>query len=121
MRFVPQVDEYGDEIGDEKSQDEEEMLVGNDNIDITKEVQEELDQLEAAQVQTNPIADDDQAFYPIPANDAGYKYVLKEKFGHTEFREGQLEAVKIILEQKRNALVVLATGGGKSLCYQFCS
>lgn len=30
-----------------------------------------------------------------------------------------MEAIKIILEEKRNALVVLATGGGKSLIYQF--
>jgi superfamily II DNA helicase RecQ len=50
-------------------------------------------------------------------DDQGYTDVLKEKFGHTEFREGQMRAIKIILEQKENALVVLATGGGKSLCY----
>ena len=52
-------------------------------------------------------------------DDQGYVDVLKEKFGHTEFREGQMTAIKIILEKKQNALVVLATGGGKSLCYQF--
>jgi len=44
---------------------------------------------------------------------------LKAKFGHESFKEGQLEAIKIILERKQNALVVLATGGGKSLIYQF--
>ena len=45
--------------------------------------------------------------------------MLKERFGHDSFKEGQLEAIKIILEKKENALVVLATGGGKSLIYQF--
>lgn len=122
-QFAPAVDEDGEEIVEEKkSQEEDELLVGQDDaVELEKEVEEELDQLEAAQVKTNPIAEDDQAFYPIPANDAGYKYVLKEKFGHSEFREGQMEAIKVILEEKKNALVVLATGGGKSLCYQFCS
>lgn len=47
--------------------------------------------------------------------------MLQEKFGHTEFRDGQLKAVKILLEAKKNSLVVLATGGGKSLCYQFAT
>ena len=122
MRYAPQVDEYGDEIVDEKSEEDELLAdAAKDVVDIEKEVEAELNQLEAAQVKTNPVTDDDQAFYPIPANDKGYEFVLKEKFGHTSFREGQMEAIKIILEQKKNALVVLATGGGKSLCYQFCS
>ena len=43
--------------------------------------------------------------------------MLKERFGHENFKEGQLEAIKILLEKKKNALVVLATGGGKSLVY----
>ena len=62
---------------------------------------------------------DDKAKNDIPAEDEGYLQVLKARFGHDGFYEGQLEAVKIILEEKKNALVVLATGGGKSLCYQY--
>jgi len=42
---------------------------------------------------------------------------LQARFGHEDFLEGQLTAVKLIIEEKENALVVLATGGGKSLCY----
>jgi superfamily II DNA helicase RecQ len=53
----------------------------------------------------------------MPNNDDGYLEVLKEKFGFDEFKEGQLEAIKILLEKKDNSLVVLATGGGKSLVY----
>jgi len=52
-------------------------------------------------------------------DDEKYKQVLQEKFGHSEFRVGQMQAIKVVLEEERNALVVLATGGGKSLCYQF--
>ena len=42
--------------------------------------------------------------------------VLSSRFGHTAFRAGQLRAVRAALA-RRSALVVLPTGGGKSLCY----
>lgn len=43
--------------------------------------------------------------------------LLKERFGYDDFRPGQTEAVSAVLEG-RDTLVVLPTGGGKSLCYQ---
>src|SRR3990172_4315624 len=43
--------------------------------------------------------------------------VLHRHFGHQEFRPGQGRAVRAALSG-RNALVVLPTGGGKSVCYQ---
>jgi ATP-dependent DNA helicase RecQ len=42
---------------------------------------------------------------------------LLEHFGHGEFRPGQREAVDAALAG-RDSLVVMPTGGGKSLCYQ---
>lgn len=64
---------------------------------------------------------EDQALYKVPTDDAGYLKILKERFGHDSFKEGQLEAIKVLLEKKMNTLVVLATGGGKSLIYQYAS
>lgn len=43
--------------------------------------------------------------------------VLKETFGHTDFREGQLETITNILSGN-STLSVFPTGAGKSLCYQ---
>ena len=43
--------------------------------------------------------------------------VLRDTFGHAEFRPGQLQAVESVLA-RRNTVVILPTGGGKSLCYQ---
>ena len=57
----------------------------------------------------------------LPKDDEEYTQILRDRFGHEEFKEGQLEAIKILLEEKQNALVVLATGGGKSLVYQYVS
>jgi ATP-dependent DNA helicase RecQ len=43
--------------------------------------------------------------------------VLRERFGFRDFRPGQRRAVQAALAG-RSALVVLPTGGGKSVCYQ---
>src|SRR5437763_15194571 len=42
---------------------------------------------------------------------------LREHFGYPAFRPGQEAAVESVLAGK-DTLVVLPTGGGKSLCYQ---
>jgi len=42
---------------------------------------------------------------------------LREHFGFDEFRDGQIEVIGTILEGK-DAVVVMPTGSGKSLCYQ---
>lgn len=43
--------------------------------------------------------------------------ILRDKFGHDDFRHEQKGAIRRILAGK-NTLVVFPTGAGKSLCYQ---
>ena len=43
--------------------------------------------------------------------------ILKQYFGHTEFRRGQSELIENILSG-RDVLGVMPTGAGKSVCYQ---
>ncbi len=42
---------------------------------------------------------------------------LKEYFGHDSFRPGQREIVQAALDD-RDSLIIMPTGGGKSLCFQ---
>ena len=44
--------------------------------------------------------------------------LLKSVFGHDAFRPGQEELIDA-LQSGRDLLGVMATGSGKSLCYQF--
>lgn len=48
-----------------------------------------------------------------------YLPLLKEKFGFNAFRDGQFQIIKTLLEEKKDVCGILATGQGKSLCYQF--
>jgi ATP-dependent DNA helicase RecQ len=51
--------------------------------------------------------------------DTGARHQLLEKhFGFREFLEGQERVIETILDGS-DALVIMPTGGGKSLCYQF--
>ena len=43
--------------------------------------------------------------------------ILKHTFGYGDFREPQREVIETVLDG-RDALVLMPTGGGKSLCYQ---
>ncbi|HEY8271336.1 MAG TPA: ATP-dependent DNA helicase RecQ [Pseudobdellovibrionaceae bacterium] len=47
-----------------------------------------------------------------------FEHLLQQSFLLPSFRQGQREIISAILE-KKDALAVLPTGGGKSLCYQF--
>ncbi|MCW5825228.1 MAG: ATP-dependent DNA helicase RecQ [Gemmatimonadaceae bacterium] len=52
-----------------------------------------------------------------PPTIADARAALRDRFGFPDFRAGQTQAVESVLAG-RDTLVILPTGGGKSLCYQ---
>ena len=50
-------------------------------------------------------------------SDTRAREALQKHFGFTDFLEGQREVIEAVLASQ-NAVVVMPTGGGKSLCYQ---
>src|SRR5262245_26328187 len=54
---------------------------------------------------------------PVPDRDAAIRSALQRWFGFDTLRPMQREAIDAALDG-RDALVVMPTGGGKSLCYQ---
>ena len=52
--------------------------------------------------------------HPVPAD---ARQVLSRTFGHADFRGLQAAVIAEVLAG-RNAMAVLPTGGGKSVCYQ---
>jgi len=60
----------------------------------------------------NEVAQDSQSTLEARAHE-----VLREVFGFKQFRGSQLPIIRSVVEGE-NALVLMPTGGGKSLCYQ---
>ncbi|XP_032848162.2 Werner syndrome ATP-dependent helicase isoform X3 [Tyto alba] len=54
---------------------------------------------------------------PVPVE--SHITCLKTYFGHSSFKPVQWKVINSVLEDRRDNLVVMATGYGKSLCYQF--
>jgi ATP-dependent DNA helicase RecQ len=44
--------------------------------------------------------------------------VLRDTFGYQQFRPGQQTIINTAISGGQDCLVVMPTGGGKSLCYQ---
>lgn len=63
------------------------------------------------------IATADDPIEPEPRTE--HYECLQNVFGHSEFRPMQWKVIRSIIEDKRDNCCIMATGYGKSLCFQF--
>lgn len=68
----------------------------------------------------NSLLPIDYSFSPSKINEETLLYFMNYLFDYPDFREGQYEAIKRIL-LKKDTLVLLPTGAGKSIIYQLAS
>ncbi|RIB12759.1 hypothetical protein C2G38_2199795 [Gigaspora rosea] len=63
---------------------------------------------------------EDEAKYPTTLN-KHVKIIANEIFKFSELRPGQINAIKYYIEEEKDTLVIIKTGGGKSFCYAVSS
>ncbi|XP_071411477.1 bifunctional 3'-5' exonuclease/ATP-dependent helicase WRN isoform X2 [Pithys albifrons albifrons] len=112
---------------------EMEMLKSLHDVDDSEGVVPESESTKArktpdTEVTVAPDGDEDEGieeeeeeyFDPLlPEPGESHITCLKTYFGHSSFKPVQWKVINSLIEDKRDNLVVMATGYGKSLCYQF--
>ena len=76
-------EELYEEDLDDEDEDEDMLCDGHDEMeDELKGIDEKVEDIEV------DINDLDKASYSVPETDEGFRRILEERFGHTEFLEG---------------------------------
>jgi len=93
----------------------------NDDDDLLMQsIVEDPNDGETEAIEAKDKADeDDYAALNLTPPEPKYIKFLSEEFGHSKFKPLQWRIVKSVLEDRRDQCVVMSTGYGKSLCYQF--
>uniref|UniRef100_A0A8D2MSQ6 DNA 3'-5' helicase n=1 Tax=Zonotrichia albicollis TaxID=44394 RepID=A0A8D2MSQ6_ZONAL len=86
------------------------------NVSCVIESDEELE-MEMLKVSCFLLSPTKDPLLPEPAE--SHIMCLKTYFGHSSFKPVQWKVINSLLEDRRDNLVVMATGYGKSLCFQF--
>ncbi|KAK9171192.1 RecQ4 SF II RNA helicase [Cryptosporidium meleagridis] len=96
------------------------------SLELSKKIKEEVDSLIYQTDNDTKNESNSGNNYQVLGNLC--KQFLEENFGYGDFREGQLEAIySVLLSGKENnrfkkgSILILPTGYGKSLCFQYLS
>lgn len=101
----------------EEAENEDGNGTGTDNYDI--ETDDEFDSFCEANAGPAFEVTTEESLTNEPPPSEQHLRTLRANFGHSAFRPMQWKIVRSVLEEKRDNCVVMATGYGKSLCYQY--
>ncbi|XP_065905790.1 bifunctional 3'-5' exonuclease/ATP-dependent helicase WRN-like isoform X2 [Dysidea avara] len=91
----------------------------DDNIDEFDSLLCEMDDEQFQMATSQPAEQDDDVGADIPLPSQQHIGKLKQMFGHSQFKKEQWLLIHSVLEKKQDICAVMATGYGKSLCYQY--
>ncbi|XP_012580191.1 PREDICTED: Werner syndrome ATP-dependent helicase isoform X2 [Condylura cristata] len=80
---------------------------------------EAIEEEEDEEVEYEGIEEENDDDRSLPGPNAEQITCLKTYFGHSNFKPVQWKVIHSVLEERRDNLVVMATGYGKSLCFQY--
>ncbi|KAH8583492.1 4 SF II RNA helicase [Cryptosporidium sp. chipmunk genotype I] len=96
------------------------------SLELSKKIKEEVDSL--INLTDNYMENDGDCGKNFQLLEQLCKQFLRENFGYDDFRQGQLEAIYSILlgatedeSFRKGSILILPTGYGKSLCFQYLS
>nr|XP_048704714.1 Werner syndrome ATP-dependent helicase isoform X1 [Caretta caretta] len=102
--------------------------VNNSKVSRTDSISIETKRIDGTKFRLSPDDDEDEGIEEeeeeswdplLPAPSEIEVTCLKTYFGHSGFKPVQWKVISSVLQGRRDNLVVMATGYGKSLCFQF--
>ncbi|XP_057184109.1 bifunctional 3'-5' exonuclease/ATP-dependent helicase WRN isoform X2 [Triplophysa rosa] len=106
---------------EQSAQNERDEDLDDEMMKCADDVEKENDghKQSAAEDEDEDVEEDEEEVFDSDIPQAEQIKCLKMYFGHHNFKPVQWKVIQSVLEDRRDNLVVMATGYGKSLCFQF--
>ncbi|KAA0703606.1 Werner syndrome ATP-dependent helicase -like protein [Triplophysa tibetana] len=104
---------------EQSAQNESDEDLDDEMMKCADHLEKENHKKSAAEDEDEDVEEDEEEVFDSDIPQAEQIKCLKMFFGHHNFKPVQWKVIRSVLEDRRDNLVVMATGYGKSLCFQF--